>query len=661
MGKPTIYVDMDGVLADFDGKIRSLTNVKSDPNEVLGSTKVQDLARETPNFFGSLKVLPHSLELLRFVNSIAGGYSILSSCLKTDPETSERGKTKWIATHLQSVPAQQIIFEREKYKYAVQEDGTPNILVDDWDHNINLWNAHGGIGILYHPDKFEVAKEEIKRAYEEASSTISHPVDTSESIINSIVESKEKIHPKPLTSEQVISYAQSIHHNYKLVRPIKKYDTWVLTEMKLCELSTVEYGRYDDPYGRRIRLNFEHINSIDPNFIRPIIVDDKGFILDGNHRATKARMEGRKTIMTIKPVIKEGKFDNLRADPNFALACKRLAPVLQMKMLVYWPDENSSDENYKVKCVYCVNPKTGIVYWSNGTHDNEDSFLHQFPKGSAVSIGLSDLQDEIRDKKIAPFNKAKAEPLEKYAKEMLMSSIKKPVKESKLMEGGNVFKNEEGPLTQRINREDIKPTLVFLEKLTGLPLMNNTLGSVGKKASSGDIDVGVDERLITKEELVKKLAVWVEKVHSGDKPRLWIAKSGDSVHFRTPIAGKESNGYVQTDFMFGSDPEFQKFSMMSIGDQSNYSGEDRNILLASLAKARGAKWSYKAGLVNRETGEVLSKDPKKIAQFLLNNKSASAEQLHSVESIISAIKNDPNFDNLIADARETFAKKGKQL
>ena len=36
----------------------------------------------------------------------------------------------------------------------------------------------------------------------------------------------------------------------------------------------------------------------------------------------------------------------------------------------------------------------------------------------------------------------------------------------------------------------------------------------------------------------------------------WIHNAGDQVHFRTPIQGGE--GYVQTDFMFTSNPEFQR-------------------------------------------------------------------------------------------------------
>ena len=56
-----------------------------------------------------------------------------------------------------------------------------------------------------------------------------------------------------------------------------------------------------------------------------------------------------------------------------------------------------------------------------------------------------------------------------------------------LKEGGNVFKDSDGAsATQRINQTDVKSTVAWLEQLTGLPLMDNMLGSTGQKPTSGD-------------------------------------------------------------------------------------------------------------------------------------------------------------------------------
>ena len=213
-----------------------------------------------------------------------------------------------------------------------------------------------------------------------------------------------------------------------------------------------------------------------------------------------------------------------------------------------------------------------------------------------------------------------------------------------LLEGGNVFKDDKGkPLTQRINLADVNPTVKWLEGITGLNLMDNMLGSTGVKATSGDLDLGVDETKVSKEVLIQHLLG--KGVQAQD-----LKKSGDSVHYRAPIQGDPKKGHVQVDFMFTDDPKWQKFSMAS-SRESSYKGMYRALLLASIAKAQGMKWSYKAGLVDRETNEPVSKDPRVIAQKLI---AGEPEDLDSVESIIKKIKDRPDYDLLVADARKAF-------
>jgi hypothetical protein len=214
----------------------------------------------------------------------------------------------------------------------------------------------------------------------------------------------------------------------------------------------------------------------------------------------------------------------------------------------------------------------------------------------------------------------------------------------KLFEGGNVFKLADGQsATTRISRENVVPTVQWLEQLTGLNLVDNMLGSTGRKETSGDLDLGVDETKISKDILIQQLLKRGIKAED-------IKKSGDSVHLKTPILGDAGNGYVQTDFMFG-DPEFQKFALNT--GESDFKGVHRAILLASIAKAQGMKWSYKNGLVDRETNEIITKNPQEIAQNLINGDTAD---LSSVESIVKKIKTLPNYEELVKDAREAFER-----
>ena len=218
-----------------------------------------------------------------------------------------------------------------------------------------------------------------------------------------------------------------------------------------------------------------------------------------------------------------------------------------------------------------------------------------------------------------------------------------------LSEGGNVFKDAKGqPLTSRISRENVVPTVQWLEQLTGLNLQDNMLGTTGRAATSGDLDLGVDATKISKDVLVKQL----QKRGISDKD---IRKSGDIVHLKTPILGDGSNGYVQTDFMFSENPEFQHFYYQGGTEGSQFKGSHRNILMASLAKAQNMKFSPKHGLLDRATNELITKDANEIAIRLLGQ-GHTPKDLTSVETIIKAIKDRPDFERLIASAKEDFAR-----
>lgn len=227
-----------------------------------------------------------------------------------------------------------------------------------------------------------------------------------------------------------------------------------------------------------------------------------------------------------------------------------------------------------------------------------------------------------------------------------------------LKEGGNAFKDETGTiLTKRIDRADVLPTIKWLETITGLELTDNLLGTTGKNTTSGDLDVAIDANAVNKNEFAAKLESYI--TDQGGNPKEWVKKSGVSVHFKTPIKGDEANGFVQADFMFG-EPDWMKFSMQGAAEGSDYKGAHRHILLASIAKAKGMKWSFQNGLTNRESSELISKDPNEIAKKLLGQMT-SAKDLATVESILNVVQRLPDYDNLVADARETLGKEGVTL
>lgn len=233
----------------------------------------------------------------------------------------------------------------------------------------------------------------------------------------------------------------------------------------------------------------------------------------------------------------------------------------------------------------------------------------------------------------------------------------------KITEGGQVFRTPEGePKTQRIHIRDLPHTLSWLEEITGIPIEDHTLGSVGKKTTHGDIDVAVDENKITKDELVQRLSAWVQS--QGWDPKDHVRKSGVSVHFLTPIGGDPDRGWVQTDFMYTPNVEWMKFSMHSAGDASAYSGADRNMLMSSLAKAQGLKYSWQKGLLKRENEQVISQDPDQIAKMLLGAH-WDHTVFNSVEQMQEAIHKNPkllnDFRNLIHQLESDQDEQGEPI
>jgi hypothetical protein len=242
-----------------------------------------------------------------------------------------------------------------------------------------------------------------------------------------------------------------------------------------------------------------------------------------------------------------------------------------------------------------------------------------------------------------------------------------------LLEGGNIFKDQQGvPLTRRITKEEIPQTVAWLERILRIPLRQNLIGSTGKKPDSGDIDIAVDSTLFTKEEIVNKLITWCQKQGvlsdqilntrmSKGKPGFkegWIEIGGE-IHFRVPIKGDSVNGFAQADFIMSPDLDWAKFVHHS-DPSSKFKGVDRNIMINSIAKSMGLKLNMKSGIYRRSDNELVSNDPDAVAKLLLNQ-SADRSNLDSVEHILLALKSDPNAQAKLADAKEDFSKRGINL
>ena len=161
--EPIVYVDMDGVLADFFGGVEKLYGVEHwkelTSNKDEGGLKQEVINRITgTDFFATLPEFPPADQLIAMVKKFTGGtFSILTSPLRGDHENSTKYKKLWINQHIAN-PEQVIVTGRKEAYAKDKASGTPNILIDDRPTNIERWQNAGGYGILYQANRDQLTK-----------------------------------------------------------------------------------------------------------------------------------------------------------------------------------------------------------------------------------------------------------------------------------------------------------------------------------------------------------------------------------------------------------------------------------------------------------------------------------------------------------------------
>jgi hypothetical protein len=146
-----LFIDCDGVLADFDTAARKLFGQDSrEAEELLGTDEFWNRIIGHGDFYGSLPVLPDATELYRAVAHLKP--IILTGCPRGG--WAESQKIAWAAKHFPGVEMITCL-SRNKYLHITSPG---NILVDDYLRYKDLWEKAGGI-FVHHLS----AKESIRQ------------------------------------------------------------------------------------------------------------------------------------------------------------------------------------------------------------------------------------------------------------------------------------------------------------------------------------------------------------------------------------------------------------------------------------------------------------------------------------------------------------------
>lgn len=144
-----IYLDMDGVLANFDKGIREMCGMEPMGQDSKDDDIMWARAKEAGHFYDKLEPLPGAIEMYNVLTKIPGvRVEILTGIPKSRRglDTAGEDKTNWAHRYLSPYLKVNIVYTEEKPKFVTGKDC---VLIDDLKKNIDNWEAMGGTGILH--------------------------------------------------------------------------------------------------------------------------------------------------------------------------------------------------------------------------------------------------------------------------------------------------------------------------------------------------------------------------------------------------------------------------------------------------------------------------------------------------------------------------------
>ena len=141
-----IYLDMDGVIANFEKRYIELFNVE--PSSARDYKEFNTFFDKfvADGHFETLEMMPDAMQLIVALRNALPPTQILSSTASQKrQEAISAQKTKWLETHDIDFQRNFVPGKHLKKKYA----RTDTLIIDDTESVINDWRAVGGVAILH--------------------------------------------------------------------------------------------------------------------------------------------------------------------------------------------------------------------------------------------------------------------------------------------------------------------------------------------------------------------------------------------------------------------------------------------------------------------------------------------------------------------------------
>ncbi len=146
--KKTLYLDMDGVLADFGKSVDEILGCET--KGIKLSANQWEVIRQHDRIYRSLNKMTDADQLIELCRNFCENNHYNLKILTAVPRILEfpwaiTDKVLWVQQYYPDIPVLFGPYSKDKCKHCKYGD----ILIDDLISNITDWGGAGGIGILY--------------------------------------------------------------------------------------------------------------------------------------------------------------------------------------------------------------------------------------------------------------------------------------------------------------------------------------------------------------------------------------------------------------------------------------------------------------------------------------------------------------------------------
>ena len=150
-----IFLDLDGVMADFEGHFESLFGVA---HNSMSDKEMWEKINSEQHYFLDLPLMDGATDFFKSIEKY--NPIILTSCPRTNYIRAALQKKEWVKNHLSKDLLVLPMLGGKNKALFMKKDG--DILIDDMKKNCDSWSEHNGYAIQH--TNFEQTTKELETA-----------------------------------------------------------------------------------------------------------------------------------------------------------------------------------------------------------------------------------------------------------------------------------------------------------------------------------------------------------------------------------------------------------------------------------------------------------------------------------------------------------------